>query len=75
MTDIFKVTVSCYVCGGDGIRPVYEGATNEQGEFIPPGNYPCPACENGQRIVGQVSIPQLDDILDKCNDIFEKVNE
>ena len=75
MADDFKVTLTCSVCNGTGMRPVWQGTLDEEGNFIPPGYQHCPECEDGKRVVGIVTIPQLNDIVDKVNDIKEKVND
>jgi len=75
MADTFKVTLTCPVCSGTGIRPVWQGTVDEEGNFFPPGDQPCPECESGKRVVGIVNIPQLDGIVDKCNDIMDKCND
>ena len=75
MTNDFKVTLACSVCNGTGMRSVWQGTLDEEGNFIPPGDQPCPECEDGKRVVGIVTIPQLNDIVDKVNDIKEKVDE
>ena len=51
MTDDFKVTLACSVCNGTGMRSVWQGTLDEEGNFIPPCNQPCPECEDGKRVV------------------------
>lgn len=75
MADEFKLVETCPVCGGSGIRLVWQGSVNAEGEFLPPGDQPCPECESGKRVIGAITIPQLDDILDKCNDVLDKCND
>ena len=74
MANDFIVTVVCDVCGGDGLRLVHEGIVVD-GVMQPPGDHACPYCTAGKRTVGTVTIPQLDDIVDKCNDILDKCND
>jgi len=61
----------CSACGGDGLIPNYSS-----GVIDGSSNCEWPGCVDGYIEVGKFTInPGLDDILDKCNDIFEKVSE
>ncbi len=76
MADDFSILYTCPVCNGTGIETVWQGAIDEEGNALPPGEVTCHEC-NGDRklLLGTVTIPQLDDILDKCNDIINKCND
>jgi len=70
-TTIIKAT--CAQCEGDGLTTVW---LNDEET----GQASCPMCSGtGKMDVSEFDISdmdgKLDDILDKCNDIFEKVNE
>ena len=74
----FDITETCPVCGGDGIRPVWEGEIDGEGNPIPTDG-PCPSCTDGIRLIGVIDLEPitevLDDIVDKCNDIMDKCND
>ena len=81
MANEFLVTMPCNVCEGDGQVLQWPG-TNTEGSSDPPDQVTCPICNAGIRTVGKVTIPQLDqildkatDTLDKCNDILDKCND
>ncbi len=63
MGEDFKITRPCSTCGGDGMRPVWGGGIDEEGDPIPPGDAECPYCVDGKRTVGTVIIPQLDALV------------
>ena len=70
----FNITEVCPVCGGDGIRTVWQGAVDEEGNFVPPGDAPCLECnETGERIIGTITIPQLDNLITKVDAIAAQV--
>jgi len=74
MGNVFKITKTCPVCDGDGLRPVYTGVAID-GEPQPPEDQACPYCDEGKVLIGKIRISQLDDILDKCNDIMDKCDD
>jgi len=64
--------VRCRKCSGDGKIASYTESSS--------GLIDCPRCAGtGYRDWGELDIAELedklDDILDKCNDIFKKINE
>ena len=74
MADL-EIKITCPRCEGVGSTNQYTydsqgNVTNTEPED------PCTKC-NGDTTIqwGTVVCDELDDILDKCNDIFEKVNE
>lgn len=66
-----EIKKNCWQCRGSGTRP----ASDVDGTPIP-----CGACSGtGKESWGAVNLldisDKLDDLLNKCNDIFEKVSE
>ena len=72
MGTVFNILKPCQVCGGDTSRSVWTGTVVPDGDPEPPTEELCPYCTDGNRFVGAITIPQLDDIMDKCNDIMDK---
>jgi len=69
----FIITRDCFSCD-NGIR-YHSTGTNGNLDPLPPTEYPCEECVDGYVELGRVTIPQFDDILDKCNDILNKCND
>jgi len=75
MSDYLKVYIGCFHCDGTGIEEEHY----EDGELIPERS--CPYCGgDGMKTITQIIditdlMAKIDDILDKCNDIKEKVDE
>ena len=70
---IYKILKICDSCGGDGIRQIVTGSDTW-------GMEGCGAClTTGKQEIGHVDLTDLedkiDDVINKCNDIFEKVSE
>jgi DnaJ-class molecular chaperone len=73
-----EVYRQCSMCGGDGLFP--NDNITYGGVVLPPTNPgPCQTCGGDGKILAysieEDFVVKIDDILDKCNDIFEKVNE
>jgi DnaJ-class molecular chaperone len=69
----YEILSDCESCGGDGIREHVVGNSTW-------GTESCPPCDGtGKYVSGTVDLSdledQIDDIINKCNDILEKVNE
>lgn len=75
MANTFNMYAPCSICGGDHIVLLSSGAVDTELNTLPSTEYPCDQCEDGTKLVGTVTIPQLDDILDQVNEIKEKVDE
>jgi len=73
--ETYPIKGTCGVCDGTGTRYLWDGTTDLEGNFVPPGESDCSHCIDGIVTIFTVEISQLDDILDKCNDIKEKVDE
>ena len=71
----FIITDSCPSCGGTGVILSHSGGLDESDNFVAPVEGVCPDCTNGIRTIGNITITELDDILDKCNDILDKCND
>lgn len=68
---IYKIKHTCAQCNGDGTWDHYKNG-------LPDGDETCPMCGgSGLMVIGQVDLAdlddKLDDILDKCKDILEKL--
>lgn len=69
----YEVRAHCGQCDGTGSVITWLDAVEQ-------GSIECPTCGgSGKMLVGEINLNDLegkiDDIADKCNDIFEKVNE
>lgn len=67
-----EINKTCDTCGGDGVVSLHNYGVSE--------NVECWQCEgSGKLVVLTVNLDDIDlklnDILDKCNDIFEQVSE
>ena len=69
------IIIPCNECGGTGSRT---GETNSPSGPVP-FDVPCQRCAgDGSLLCGYLSddlVDKLNSIMNKCNDIFEKLNE
>jgi transcription elongation factor Elf1 len=69
----YDVRFTCAQCGGDGLVTLWLNDVEQ-------GTDTCPMCEGtGKMKIGELDLSDIDDaisdVMGKCNDIFEKVNE
>jgi len=70
-----EIYIPCDKCNGEGAvtNNTYDASGNlTSTEIIDP----CPKCDGSAEIQwGVAKCDEIDDIMDKCNDIFDKLNE
>jgi len=65
--ETYPIKGTCGVCDGTGTRYLWDGTTDLEGNFVPPGESDCSHCIDGIVTIFTVEISQLDDIIAKLD--------